>query len=412
MLALPSPYYLAIGLKLLARKPDKIFIFIRDLAIPIILIISVTSIINSFNDNIIFLSSLAGEDKYLALREDYKDIGQSFIPNNLTTDLRAFEQDITDILLVNQLNVNLKIREPYQKNNLTTENDIIGTDLSKLSKFWEQDEVHLIDIDINNLTKYDAVIGEGLANSLNIVEENLPLEFFVKLNNETNSYLPMQLISILKGETIYSYNILTDLQIFSDINNMYLTHSNYLILKINQSDTIEVVKSRITDFLEFRFPEKSYILSSARGTNALLNDILFEIVDKLRIFNFILITLVLIRLFQAIQWLNVHYELDFAYLKIIGQKRIEILVIVLIIGQIIGNFSMILALPISLLLPHGISLFLALITNQVFIPEIPTVNQIFDFWIIFNLVFLFSCLIPGIQISLKPIKESIVRKET
>ncbi|MHA2337234.1 MAG: hypothetical protein ACXACX_08020 [Candidatus Hodarchaeales archaeon] len=63
-------YFIFTGLKFLVRNPEKIYIFTRDLAIPIILIISVTSIIASFNNNIIFLSSLAGQDSYLALREE------------------------------------------------------------------------------------------------------------------------------------------------------------------------------------------------------------------------------------------------------------------------------------------------------------------------------------------------------
>jgi hypothetical protein len=107
----------------------------------------------------------------------------------------------------------------------------------------------------------------------------------------------------------------------------------------------------------------------------------------------------------------VHYELDFAYLKIIGQRRYEILIIVLIMGQTIGNLALLLALPISLLLPHGISLLLALITNQVFIPEIPNIFQLVELIIAFNIIFIIVCIFPAFQISFKPIRESIVRKQ-
>ncbi len=125
----------------------------------------------------------------------------------------------------------------------------------------------------------------------------------------------------------------------------------------------------------------------------------------------ILIVLVIVSLFQAVQWLAVHYELDMAYLKIIGQKKYEILIIMVVMGQLIGNLSLILAIPVSLLIPLGIALLLAMFTQEVFIPEIPTIFQIGEYIILFWAVFLISSLIPGLQMASKDIMKSLNSRE-
>ncbi|MHA1991227.1 MAG: hypothetical protein ACW98A_09705 [Candidatus Hodarchaeales archaeon] len=403
-------YFIFTGLKFLVRNPEKIYIFTRDLAIPIILIISVTSIIASFNNNIIFLSSLAGQDSYLALREDNSNLEESFIPFGLEKEIQSNKENVIDTLSINQINLPLKVREPYQNVNLSTESVIIGTNLSKLADFWGEELQVTKSINTSSLTNTSGIIGEKLANSLNIVENNLPVDFFIELKDEGDSYLYLQVVSILKGETMYTNSILTPRNFFYNIKSIYQTHSNYLLIKTNKTSNIDIIKQTINDNIKKAYPDNNFLLISARGTTTLLDNILFEIIDKLRIFNLILIFLILIRLFQAVQWLSVHYELDFAYLKIIGQKRYEILIIVLIMGQTIGNLALLLALPISILLPHGISLLLALVTNQVFIPEIPNIFQLVELIITFNIIFIIVCLFPAIQISFKPIRESIVRK--
>ncbi|MHA2337235.1 MAG: hypothetical protein ACXACX_08025 [Candidatus Hodarchaeales archaeon] len=304
----------------------------------------------------------------------------------------------------------MKVREPYQNVNLSTESVIIGTNLSKLADFWGEELQVTKSINTSSLTNTSGIIGEKLANSLNIVENNLPVDFFIELKDEGDSYLYLQVVSILKGETMYTNSILTPRNFFYNIKSIYQTHSNYLLIKTNKTSNIDIIKQTINDNIKKAYPDNNFLLISARGTTTLLDNILFEIIDKLRIFNLILIFLILIRLFQAVQWLSVHYELDFAYLKIIGQKRYEILIIVLIMGQTIGNLALLLALPISILLPHGISLLLALVTNQVFIPEIPNIFQLVELIITFNIIFIIVCLFPAIQISFKPIRESIVRK--
>ena len=400
-----------VSIKFLGRKPEKTLIFIRDISVPIILLISISAIITSFNSNIIFLSSLAGEDRYLSIRENEDNLENSFVPLELGDLIKNKDQNVIATLPVDQKDTDLLVSEPYQDKNISFQSLLIGTNLSKLSNFWG-DELKAIDnINISSMQNNDAIIGENLAEDLNLLEENLPVKAFIPISTNSTSYINIFIRAILKGSTIYSNSLLVSNILFFNFESNFEEHSTYLLIKVKETTKIELTKQIIEDFLKSEYKKVSFQITSARGSSALLDDILFEIIDKLRLFNMILLILVIIRLFQAVQWLTLHYELDIVYLKIIGQRKYEILFIILIMGQIIGNLSLILAIPISLLLPLGIALLLALVTHEVFIPEIPSIFQIGEYIVLFWVIFLVSSLVPGIQLASKKIMKSLNNRE-
>ncbi|OLS23728.1 MAG: hypothetical protein HeimC3_23710 [Candidatus Heimdallarchaeota archaeon LC_3] len=404
-------HLIQISVRFLGRKPEKTLIFIRDISIPIILLISISAIITSFNSNIIFLSSLAGEDSYLSLREKEDNLENSLVPLELEELIKNNDQNILAILPINQKDTSILVTEPYQGRNISFQSQIIGTNLSKLSLFWDNDLKEIKNINISSMQVNEVIIGEKLAEDLNILEENFPINLFIPIRDNNNFYLNLLIVSILKGNTIYTHSLLVNNKVFISFESAFESHSNYLLIKVKEPSKIGVTKQKIMDFLDSEYENSNFQITSARGSSALLDDILFEIVDKLRLFNMILIALVIIRLFQAVQWLTVHYELDMAYLKIIGQRKYEISLIMLIMGLIIGNLSLIIAIPISLLLPLGIALLLAMVTQEVFIPEIPTIFQIGEYILLFWVIFLISSLIPSIQLASKDIMKSLKTKD-
>ncbi|MFW9929945.1 MAG: hypothetical protein ACFFD1_11185, partial [Candidatus Thorarchaeota archaeon] len=132
-------FYLRISFKLLARSNKKTFIFIRDIAIPIILIISVSSIIISFNNNLTFLSNLAGQDKFLTLRENTDRIENSFISKNLSKQIEMNDNNIKDLLAFNVKFVNISIFNSILNSDQKLTTEIVGTNLTSLYSFWENE---------------------------------------------------------------------------------------------------------------------------------------------------------------------------------------------------------------------------------------------------------------------------------
>ena len=216
-------HLIQISVRFLGRKPEKTLIFIRYISIPIILLISISAIITSFNSNIIFLSSLAGEDSYLSLREKEDNLENSLVPLELEELIKNNDQNILAILPINQKDTSILVTEPYQGRNISFQSQIIGTNLSKLSLFWDNDLKEIKNINISSMQVNEVIIGEKLAEDLNILEENFPINLFIPIRDNNNFYLNLLIVSILKGNTIYTHSLLVNNKVFIGFESAFDT---------------------------------------------------------------------------------------------------------------------------------------------------------------------------------------------
>ncbi|MHA2366586.1 MAG: hypothetical protein ACXAC7_21700, partial [Candidatus Hodarchaeales archaeon] len=120
--------------RLLSRNSPKTLGFIRDITIPIILILSVFALISSLNIQITNLVTLGGQDSYLLLRgDDTSSLENSKVPKDILNLLEL--PNIKDILPTQYFNATMKgFIDEY--NIFNTQIIVQAVNLEKLVSFW------------------------------------------------------------------------------------------------------------------------------------------------------------------------------------------------------------------------------------------------------------------------------------
>ena len=377
-------YY--IGLKFLSREPKKTMNFVRDIAIPVILLLSVGGIIVGVNSQLTYLLTLGGQNDILVIRDIQQPIEKSIIPVSLVGILN--NSNIEKIVPLVYQNIPVIINESNTIIHTTLQVVFVNiTDLNDILPFKTITSKHL-----NNLTVFDAIIGSQIVQSLNLSSELLTSYSILTTNSNVTLYP-----TIIMNEPDIFVNVLTlNNSSIKFVNQTYNgSYYSELLVKVKDKSKIVSTANQIQGKIDNFFPQYDCQVVQGTGTYSLLSNVLSTIIQQLSIFNFILDVIILIRIIQSLMWIANDFEYEINELKILGASVLQVFLIFIIISLIIGNLGFILGFFGTLILPTIISYLISLVTIQTVSLSIPSLDLIFSFFIQTNILVILIAIIPS-----------------
>ena len=285
-------YY--IGLKFLSREPKKTMNFVLDIAIPVILLLSVGGIIVGVNSQLTYLLTLGGQNDILVIRDTQQPIENSIIPASLigilnNSNIEKFVplvyQNVPVIINKSNNIVHTILQVVFV--NITDLNDILPFETITSKQF-------------NNFTVYDAIIGSQIVQSLNLSSELLTSSSIIATHSNVTLYP-----TIIMNEPDIFVNALTLSNSSIKFVNQTYDGSYYseLLVKVKDKTKIVTTANQIQGEINNFFPQYDCQVVQGTGTYSLLSNVLSTIIQQLTIFNFILDVIILIRIVQSLMWI-------------------------------------------------------------------------------------------------------------
>lgn len=385
-------YYIA--LKLLSREPKKTMNFIRDIAIPIILLLTVGGIISSVDVQLTNLLTLGGQNDVLIVRDTSVPIEKSIVSANLTKNLPR--SNIGKIIPFLFQNLQITINDGNKTFDSTV--PFIATNLTSLES--SEPFRTVTNSQLQNITGPSIIIGSQLAQMLNLdIKTNNNISIFVPVTNQSF------IIALeLDNPDPYIDSFIIDLGSVQMLNKSFDgSYYSQLMIVVKDKSKMINTEDQIQNFLDEFYPQSQLTVFQGSGTSFLLSSVLAKIVEQLRIFNFILDVLIITRIVQVLLWIAQDYQYELNQLKILGTNRFQIYLIFILISLVIGNFGIILGIFGSIFLPPILTYVIAIITLQPVNIRLPTVIQILITFFEMNILIIAVSLIPSYILTSKKI---------
>lgn len=360
--------------------------FVRDIAIPVILLLSVGGIIVGVNSQLTYLLTLGGQNDILVIRDIQQPIEKSIIPVSLVGILN--NSNIEKIVPLVYQNIPVIINESNTIIHTTLQVVFVNiTDLNDILPFKT-----ITSKQLNNLTVFDAIIGSQIVQSLNLSSELLTSYSILTTNSNVTLYP-----TIIMNEPDIFVNVLTlNNSSIKFVNQTYNgSYYSELLVKVKDKSKIVSTANQIQGKIDNFFPQYDCQVVQGTGTYSLLSNVLSTIIQQLSIFNFILDVIILIRIIQSLMWIANDFEYEINELKILGASVLQVFLIFIIISLIIGNLGFILGFFGTLILPTIISYLISLVTIQTVSLSIPSLDLIFSFFIQTNILVILIAIIPS-----------------
>ena len=386
----------ALALRFVGRSSKKSLVFIRDISIPIITLLSVAAIVYSINSNLFALSSLAGEEKFLLIRSKTFDNSSDVVSLSIVDHVESIDSNIEDVLPTTTFVVPGAIQDQANSDQKVYTNlTIVEVNRSHIREFWSEQIGDLNDFDVNEVAFDEAVIGEDLAGLLGLYSGILPQK--INLQVPESGEVSMNITRILKGKTIYSSQLLVENEFLCQTNDKYCDFCTYIYIKVFDPKKIGNTKKALEDYAAKAESAQNLDVSFVRGSPSLLGDIFHEILDKMQLFYIILTIIVAIRIFEAVQWLRLRYEVEIALMLSIGFNRESVFFLIVILGIILGNLGIIFSIFLSLIIPTGVLALISIFTMNFIKPTVFGLMDLLSYLFVLNVLFIATSCVPAIQ---------------
>lgn len=383
-------YYII--LKFLSREPKKTMNFIRDIAIPVILILSIGAMIISVNNQLTNLITLGGQNDVLIVRNTQTSIENSTIPSgmlenksltNIDKIVPVIYQTIPVIIKNNQTEIYTPIQ--FVLVNISQLNSILPFRTLQNSQIAE----------INN---NETIIGSHIVDKLFLNKEALSnYHIFFPETNKSQMIGPM--ISL---PDIFVNAIVMNIDNANIINKTYnYQYYSELLIKIRDRSKIVSTASQIQNIIARNYSNCNCEVLQGSGTNSLLRNVISTIIEQLSLFNFILDIIIIIRIIQSLFWIAQEYQYELNELKILGATTTQIFGMFIFLSMLVGNLGYLLGIIGSVLFPICITYIVGIFTFQTVTIIPPTLDQIIVNFFQINLIIILVTLFPAFQLSRK-----------
>ena len=149
-------------MKFLSREPKKTMNFVRDIAIPVILLLSVGAIIISVNGQLTHLITLGGQNDILIVRNTQKPIEQGNVPAGLIQN-KTFS-NIEKVVPLTYQDIPVTIKNNHT--NIETNILVVIVNISLLNEILPFRTI--TDNQIANLPANSSIIGSQIVNIIPI----------------------------------------------------------------------------------------------------------------------------------------------------------------------------------------------------------------------------------------------------
>ena len=370
-------YSITFALRLIGRNVDHSINAATGFALIIAIIIATSGIITGFSATIFGLTEQAGYSNRFAIKPK-----QSY---NITVDtIEKLEQSgIGSILPLAKRNLNFSTREK------TLQTDLVGTNLSLLGNIF--DGMKLFEGTLPNKTNIPMECFQGIEiRGYLIAGELVRIE---SLNQTIN------ITGTLTGLAELQQTIIIDLENYATLIGESLENLQYNEIKINTdaSLTIKEMKARLTKILGSHFS-----VWNEQQADVFAKKLQRDIESKLEILFAVLFIIALIRLFHSISWFAIKYERTLLIMRAMGMTKWQLFIMMLLLGQVVGNIGFVLGVIIGYFSPPIILSFMTSMLNVDFlVTEYPIVDLL-PLWLASVIIVSIATVIPSIRIITTP----------
>lgn len=383
--------------KLLGRNPRKAISYVRDLAIPIALLLSVGALVGTLGNEVTDLLLLTNQSSYLTIQEaNATSFGMSVVPPEVLDLLN--HPNVASFAPVTYLEPILKVEDEAgaETGGGRTVSAAVVERANLAAGFWKG--VVVDNEQVSEASTTAVWLGELLVARLGLTNLELPQN--VTLEEVGGEEQVFTVVGVTGGSSIFSSSLLM-LREGAVGQGLVQPDQPYSIVyaqlrsQAKTSTTLAELEERFAT-LE---PKTSLVINTGTGTNLLLETVLQTVLDQILMFYLVLMTLAVVRLYQAVHWVTTEYRYETNLLRIIGYSRREVVELVVGLGLALGNLALVTGVVGGLLLPQMVLLVLGLATSRPVELSAVTPVEVVAVVLGSNLLFVLGSLVPAFQVA-------------
>jgi ABC-type antimicrobial peptide transport system permease subunit len=211
-----------------------------------------------------------------------------------------------------------------------------------------------------------------------------------------------KVVGTVTGIAELQQSIIVNLDDFATITGDPLVNVSYSEIKIQTRRILSIteMKDKLAEILTDQYPE--IIVWNEQQADIFLETLMSDILRNLELLYFVLLIIAFIRLFHFISWFTISQERIFLIMRALGMSRTRLFLLIVILGQIIGNIGLLLGVFVGYALPPIIIAILSTVFGIGFlVTEFPLPN-IGSLWLISVIIIATATIIPSLRISNTP----------
>ena len=373
-------YSITFPLRLIGRNAGHSLNTVSAFALIIAIIISTFGIIDGFSGSISGLIVQAGYSNRFTITP--KD-PENTISNS--TLARIYQEKLGHILPL------VKMRTLFWTQNKSLQTDLVGTNITGLNKIFLNMKLFNGELPEKNKSTVECIKG--------IEVQSLGKNETVNINISENFIGTFYVTGTLSGIAELQQAYIVHLEDYATLVNESFHSLTYNEIKIRTSEsfTQQEIEQKLTEILG-----KELIIWNEQQADVFADKLREDLYEKLILFFIILLIIALVRLFHGISWFVIEYERTLLIMRAIGMSRERLFIMIIMLGQIIGNLGFIFGGIIGYAVPP---IILALMTGtsgvDFLVTEYPLVSLI-PLWLTSVLIIMIAGIFSSVRIVKTP----------
>ena len=352
-------------------------------ALIISMMIATSGVISGFSAEIFGITKKAGDSPSIFIQA-----------SNPIDGLPAELLDLISHTNIEQILPIAEKRVKISSINTSIYTSVIGVNISKLMLYYSKAEIYAGRRPESNDSLIECLVGKDLHPLVSSSKINLTDD-----SNETNTQV--HVVGFVQNINEFQNVILVEMKDYSTIFNKTSSNNAYQRIKIKLKnsyfidETIADLKVILRDYIQ------TLSIKPEQQAEIFTESLFSDIMRQLSLLFGVLFIIALIRIFHAISWFVRKYERDLLIMRATGLSVLQIIFLVILLAEMIGNIGFIMGMIFGFLIPSLIFTILSVFFIGGFlIPEFD-IHTIFLLFFFSNLISVVAALYPAVVIARK-----------
>ncbi len=370
-------------LKLLGCRSEHTIRSILGFAWIIAVIIATSGIITGFALSIFGLTEQLGYSNRFSIRpiDPDQEISREIVE-------KLYQGDFVEILPLAKRMAN------FSSKGMVLQTNLIGTNLTALTRLFTSSRIVEGRIPKTNQTPIECLQGMEVSGYL-----TSDISYLI---HKENLYEMSDVVGTITGVAELQQTIMVDLEDFAKIIDESLTKLNYSEVKIKTKGTFTLknVEKTLRELLNNKYRE--IMVWNEQQADVFSETLIKDIFSKLELLFIVLLIIALARLFHSISWFVTTFERTFLIMRAIGLSKEKLFVLMMILGQVVGNMGFVLGVIIGYSLPPlALSMLTTFFGVGFLVTEFP-LTSIIPLWLVSVIITTLATIAPGLKMSSTP----------
>lgn len=271
---------------------------------------------------------------------------------------------------------------------------LVGVNISKLMNYYSIADIYAGRSPQSNNNITECLVGKDIhhligSSEINFTDDSIKTEY------------QLHIVGLIQNVKEFQNTILIALKDYKMIFNKILTQNLYQGVKISLKngrfvqETISDLKVVLKDYVQ------NLAIKPGQQTDIFTKSLFSDIINQLGLLFGVLFIIALIRIFHTTSWFVRKYERDLLIMRAMGLSNMQIISLIVLLAEIIGNIGFIMGLFFGFLIPSLIFTLLSIFFSGGFIIPEFDITTIILLLFFSNLVSVVAALYPAIIISQK-----------